>query len=67
MAEINKAYEECDEERIRQILDEWRVSPDQVEGELMAHKRAPNQPTGTTVWLGNWVGRELAARSDMPP
>jgi len=33
MAEINKAYEECDEERIRQILDEWRVSPDQMEGE----------------------------------
>lgn len=33
MAEINKAYEECDEERLRQILDEWRVSPDQVEGE----------------------------------
>jgi hypothetical protein len=33
MAEINRAYEECDEERIRQILDEWRVSPDQVEGE----------------------------------
>ena len=33
MAEINKAYEECDEERIRKILDEWRVSADQVEGE----------------------------------
>jgi hypothetical protein len=33
MAEINKAYEECDEERLRQILDEWRVSPDQVDGE----------------------------------
>lgn len=33
MTQINKAYEECDEERIRQILDEWRVSPDQVEGE----------------------------------
>lgn len=33
MAEINRAYEECDEERIRQILDDWRVSPDQVEGE----------------------------------
>ena len=33
MAEINSAYGDCDEERIRQILDEWRVSPDQVEGE----------------------------------
>lgn len=33
MVEINKAYEECDEDRIRQILDEWQVSPDHVEGE----------------------------------
>jgi hypothetical protein len=38
MAEINKAYEECDEERLRQILDEWRVSPDQVQGEDTAAK-----------------------------
>jgi hypothetical protein len=38
MAEINRAYEECDEERLRQILDEWRVSPDQVEGEDTAAK-----------------------------
>jgi hypothetical protein len=33
MAELNRAYEECDEERIRQILDEWRSSPDQVRGD----------------------------------
>jgi chromosome segregation ATPase len=33
MAELNKAYEECDEERIRQILDEWRSSPEQVRGD----------------------------------
>lgn len=33
MAEVNKAYEECDEERIRQILDEWRSSPDQIRGD----------------------------------
>ena len=33
MAEINRAYEECDEQRIRQILDEWRSSPDHVRGD----------------------------------
>jgi len=33
LTQINSAYEECDEERIRQILNDWRVSPDQVEGE----------------------------------
>ncbi len=33
MAELNKAYEECDEERIRQILDEWRSSPEHVRGD----------------------------------
>ena len=33
MAELNKAYEECDEERIRQILNEWRSSPDHVRGD----------------------------------
>lgn len=33
MAELNKAYEECNEQRIRQILNEWRASPDQVKGE----------------------------------
>ena len=36
MAELNKAYEECDEQRIRQILDEWRSSPEQVRGEDIA-------------------------------
>jgi hypothetical protein len=33
MAELNKAYEECNEERIRQILDEWRSSPEHVHGD----------------------------------
>jgi len=33
MAELNRAYEECDEERIRQILGEWRSSPEQVRGD----------------------------------
>ena len=33
MAELNKAYEECDVERIRQILDQWRSSPEQVRGD----------------------------------
>ncbi len=33
MAELNRAYEECDEERIRQILAEWRSSPEQVRGD----------------------------------
>lgn len=36
MAAVNRAYEECDEERIRQILDDWRASPEQVEGEDIA-------------------------------
>ena len=33
MAELNKAYEECNEQRIRQILDEWRSSPEHVQGD----------------------------------
>jgi hypothetical protein len=33
MAEVNRAYAEGDEERIRRILSEWRASPDSVEGE----------------------------------
>jgi hypothetical protein len=33
MADINRAYEECDEERIRQILAEWRSSPDNIRGD----------------------------------
>ena len=33
MAELNKAYEECNEERIREILDEWRSSPEHVQGD----------------------------------
>jgi DNA repair exonuclease SbcCD ATPase subunit len=33
MADLNKAYEECDEQRIRQILAEWRSSPEQVRGD----------------------------------
>lgn len=33
MVELNNAYEECDEQRIRQILDEWRASPHDVKGE----------------------------------
>jgi len=33
MAEVNRAYEECDAARIRQILDEWRSSPEQVHGD----------------------------------
>ena len=33
MAELNRAYEACDEERIRQILDEWRSSPEHVRGD----------------------------------
>jgi hypothetical protein len=30
---LNKAYEECDVERIKQILDRWRSSPEQVRGD----------------------------------
>ncbi len=33
MAELNKAYEECDEEGIRRILNEWRSSPEHVRGD----------------------------------
>ena len=33
MAELNREYEDCDEERIRQILREWRSSPEQVHGD----------------------------------
>ena len=33
MAELNKAYEECNEARIRQILNEWRSSPEHVRGD----------------------------------
>jgi hypothetical protein len=33
MAELNKAYEECNEERIKQILAEWRASPAHVRGD----------------------------------
>ncbi len=33
MAEVNKAFEEGDEERIREILAQWRSSPEQVHGD----------------------------------
>jgi hypothetical protein len=33
MAELNRAYEECDEERIARILAEWRSSPDNIRGD----------------------------------
>jgi hypothetical protein len=33
MAEVNEAYAEGDEERIRRILSDWRASPDSVEGQ----------------------------------
>jgi hypothetical protein len=33
MAELNQAYEDCDIERIRQILDQWRSSPEHVRGD----------------------------------
>ena len=33
MADLNEAYEACDEERIRRILDEWRSSPEHVHGD----------------------------------
>lgn len=33
MAEVNRAYGECDEERLRRILSEWETSPDAVKGE----------------------------------
>lgn len=33
MAELNKAYEACDEQRIKEILAEWRASPAQVRGD----------------------------------
>jgi hypothetical protein len=33
MAELNRAYEESDEERVRQILAEWRSSPDNIRGD----------------------------------
>ena len=38
MAELNRAYEECDEERIRQILGQWRSSPDNIRGDDTAAK-----------------------------
>ena len=33
MVELLKAFEECDEERVRQILDEWRSSPEHIHGD----------------------------------
>ena len=33
MAELNRAYEECDAERIRQIVNEWHSSPDHIQGD----------------------------------
>ena len=36
MAEVNEAYEKCDAERIKKILDEWRSSPEHVQGDDMA-------------------------------
>lgn len=33
MLEVNKAYEDCDAERIKQILDQWRSSPDHIRGD----------------------------------
>lgn len=33
MAEVNRAYEDGDEARLRAILDEWETSPDAVTGE----------------------------------
>lgn len=33
MAELNRAFEECDAERIKQILHRWRSSPEQVRGD----------------------------------
>jgi hypothetical protein len=33
MAQLNEAYAEGDEERIRQILRDWRASPENVEGD----------------------------------
>ncbi len=33
MAELNKAYEACDGEQLRQIFDEWRSSPEHVQGD----------------------------------
>lgn len=36
MAELNRAYEEGDERRVRQILEEWEASPEAVPGEGVA-------------------------------
>jgi hypothetical protein len=36
MSGLNKAYEECDAKRIRQILDEWHSSPEHVQGDATA-------------------------------
>ncbi len=33
MAEVNRAYEEGDEERLEEILREWEASPEAIEGE----------------------------------
>jgi len=33
MAEVNRAYEDGDEARLKSILDEWESSPDSVKGE----------------------------------
>jgi len=35
MAEINDAYENGDEDKIRTILEEWEDSPERVKGEGM--------------------------------
>jgi hypothetical protein len=38
MAEANRAYEECDEARLRSILAEWENSPESVKGDIPGAK-----------------------------
>lgn len=36
MAEANEAYENCDEERLRTVLEKWKSSPESITGEGVA-------------------------------
>lgn len=38
MAEVNRAYEEGDEERLHRILSEWESSPEAIKGEDIGAK-----------------------------
>lgn len=40
MTELNEVFEQCDEARMRRILDQWRASPEQVRGDDTAAQLA---------------------------